>query len=37
MKAFTKVPCPPKRREKEKRIIYAFEGIKCPTAREDAS
>ncbi len=37
MKAFTKVPCPPKRLEKEKRIIYAFEGIKCPTAKEDAS
>ena len=37
MKAFTKVPCPEKRLEKEKRIIYAFEGIKCPTAKQDAS
>jgi hypothetical protein len=37
MKAFTKVPCPPKRLEKEKRIIYAFEGIKCPTTKQDAS
>jgi hypothetical protein len=36
MKAFTKVPCPQKRLEKEKRIIYAFEGIKCPTAKQDA-
>lgn len=29
MKNFQKIPCPEKRREKEKRIIYAFEGIKC--------
>jgi hypothetical protein len=36
MKAFKKVPCPQKRLEKEKRIIYAFEGIKCPTAKQDA-
>jgi len=36
IKVFTKVPCPPKRLEKEKRIIYAFEGIKCPTAKPDA-
>jgi hypothetical protein len=36
MKAFKKVPCPQKRLEKEKRIIYAFEGIKCPTAKNDA-
>jgi hypothetical protein len=37
MKDFKKVPCPEKRLEKEKRIIYAFEGIKCPTAKQDAS
>ena len=32
MQNFKKIPCPEKRLEKEKRIIYAFEGIKCPTA-----
>jgi hypothetical protein len=31
MKKFKKIPCPINRLEKEKRIIYAFEGIKCPT------
>jgi len=31
IKDFQKTSCPPKRLEKEKRIIYAFEGIKCPT------
>ena len=31
MQNFRKIPCPEKRVEKEKRIIYAFEGIKCPT------
>jgi hypothetical protein len=36
MRAFKKVPCPQRRIEKEKRIIYAFEGIKCPTAKQDA-
>jgi hypothetical protein len=31
MKDFKKIPCPANRQEKEKRIVYAFEGIKCPT------
>jgi hypothetical protein len=31
MKDFKKIPCPVNRLEKEKRIVYAFEGIKCPT------
>jgi hypothetical protein len=35
MKNFKKIPCPPNRLEKEKRIIYAFEGIKCPTPKQD--
>jgi hypothetical protein len=35
MKDFKKIPCSQKRLEKEKRIIYAFEGIKCPTAKQD--
>jgi len=34
MKDFQKIPCPAKRQEKEKRIVYAFEGIKCPTKKE---
>jgi hypothetical protein len=34
MKDFQKIPCPANRYEKEKRIIYAFEGIKCPTNKE---
>jgi hypothetical protein len=29
MKNFKKIQCPEKRSEREKRIIYAFEGIKC--------
>ncbi len=33
MKTFQKIPCPANRAEKEKRIIYAFEGIKCPTVK----
>lgn len=33
MNGFQKVPCPENRFEKEKRIIYAFEGIKCPTVK----
>jgi hypothetical protein len=37
MMDFKKISCPEKRLEKEKRIIYAFEGIKCPTAKPDAS
>jgi len=35
MENFKKIPCPPKRTEKEKRIIYAFEGIKCPIKKEN--
>jgi hypothetical protein len=34
MKDFQKIPCPANRQEKEKRIVYAFEGIKCPTNKE---
>lgn len=34
MKDFKKIPCPSNRLEKEKRIVYAFEGIKCPTVKE---
>ena len=30
MKDFKKIPCPFNGLEREKRIIYAFEGIKCP-------
>jgi len=33
MKDFKKIPCPSNRLEKEKRIVYAFEGIKCPTTK----
>jgi hypothetical protein len=33
MKNFQKIPCPENRCEKEKRIIYAFEGIKCPSVK----
>ena len=35
MNNFKQMPCPEKRLEKEKRIIYAFEGIKCPTMKEE--
>jgi hypothetical protein len=34
MKDFKKIPCPANRLEKEKRIVYAFEGIKCPTEKK---
>jgi hypothetical protein len=34
MKEFKKISCPENRIEKEKRIIYAFEGIKCPTIKD---
>ncbi len=34
MDDFKKIPCSANRIEKEKRIIYAFEGIKCPTVKE---
>lgn len=37
LKKFQKIPCPGKRREKEKRIIYAFEGIKCQPAKQDTT
>lgn len=33
MKDFKKIPCFVNRLEREKRIIYAFEGIKCPTVK----
>jgi hypothetical protein len=33
MKDFKKIPCPANRLEKEKRIVYAFESIKCPTVK----
>jgi hypothetical protein len=35
LKVFEKIPCPSQRFEKEKRIMYAFEGIKCPPAKSD--
>jgi hypothetical protein len=34
MEDFKKIPCPANRVEKEKRIVYAFEGIKCPTTKD---
>jgi len=34
MKDFKKIPCPFFRIEREKRIVYAFEGIKCPTIKD---
>ena len=34
IKDFKKVPCPSNRLEREKRIVYAFEGIKCPTQED---
>lgn len=33
MKDFQKIPCPEKRHEKEKSIVHAFEGIKCPVIK----
>jgi hypothetical protein len=33
IKDFKKIPCPANRVEKEKRIVYAFDGIKCPTEK----
>lgn len=35
LKSFQKIPCPPDRIDKEKRIVYAFEGIKCPTVKNE--
>ncbi len=34
MNDFKKIPCPSNRLEKGKRIVYAFEGIKCPTGKK---
>lgn len=34
MEGFKKVPYPEGKIERERRIIYAFEGIKCPTVNE---
>ncbi|MCJ7484398.1 MAG: type I restriction enzyme HsdR N-terminal domain-containing protein [Thermodesulfovibrionales bacterium] len=34
MKNFQRIPCPENRIEKEKRIIYTFEGIKCPSEKQ---
>jgi hypothetical protein len=34
MKDFEKIPCPANRLEKEKRIVYAFESIKCPPVKD---
>ncbi|MBM4135231.1 MAG: hypothetical protein FJ241_00160 [Nitrospira sp.] len=34
MKDFQKIPCPEERLERGKRIVYAFEGIKCPTVKD---
>jgi len=36
MKNFQRIPCPENRIEKEKRIIYAFECIKCPSEKQGA-
>jgi hypothetical protein len=33
MKDFKRIPCPEKRLERERRIIYAFEDIKRPTIK----
>jgi hypothetical protein len=30
IKGFKKIPYPPEKLDREKRIVYAFEGIKCP-------
>jgi hypothetical protein len=34
MMNFQRIPCPENRLEKEKRVIYAFEGIKCPSEKQ---
>lgn len=34
MKDFKKIPCQKERLEREKRIVYAFEGMKCPTVKD---
>ncbi len=33
IKDFKKIPFPPEKLEREKRIAYAFEGIKCPPVK----
>jgi hypothetical protein len=37
IKDFQKIPYPDKYREKEKRIIYAFEDLKCTQVKRDIS
>ena len=34
IKGFIKIPFPPEKLEREKRIAYAFEGIKCPAVKK---
>jgi hypothetical protein len=34
IKDYKKIPFPPEKLEREKRIAYAFEGIKCPTTKQ---
>jgi len=34
IKDFIKIPFPPEKLEREKRIAYAFEGIKCPAVKQ---
>ena len=36
MKDFNRIPCPANRLEKEKRIVYAFESIKCPNTKDSS-
>jgi hypothetical protein len=33
IKDFIKIPFPQEKLEREKRIAYAFEGIKCPVVK----
>jgi hypothetical protein len=35
LRYFKKIPCPDERIEKEKKIVYAFESIKCPREKLD--
>ncbi len=34
IKNIKKIPCPIERLEREKRIVYAFEGVKCPSIKD---
>jgi hypothetical protein len=34
LETFKRIPYPADKAEKTKRILYAFEGIKCPTSKE---